>query len=255
MPSLLNLKDQPKSVKMLVVGESGVGKTGALASLAKAGYNLKIADFENGLDPLIAQLADDKEAMGRVSFMQFFEKVKKGRVIAKAADAFVKALDEESDIGPVSKLGSKDVLVIDSYTSFGKAILNEVLRMNNVAKPRIQDWGEAVGRADAILQKLCSDEVRCHVIVLAHFIPEKSEDGGTIKWWPQAVTENQSRTIGRWFNTMVIMKATGSGSKVKRVVVTTPQPRFACKCPWKGVPEEIPIEEGYLPIIKKGERL
>jgi len=193
MPTLASVVDEDKAVKMLVVGESGTGKTGALASLAKAGYNLKIADFENGLDPLIAELRDDPDALARVSFMQFFDKIKKGRVVAKAADAFTKA-------------------------------------------------------------KLTSAETQCHVIVLAHLMPEKAEEGGTIKWYPQGVTENQSRTISRAFNTVVMMKQTGHGHKVKRVVVTTPQPRFACKCPWKGVPEEIPIEEGYLPIIRKGEK-
>jgi len=44
---------QSKSTtKMLFVGDSGAGKTGALASLAAAGYHLHIMDLDNGLDVL-----------------------------------------------------------------------------------------------------------------------------------------------------------------------------------------------------------
>ncbi|KKK98315.1 hypothetical protein LCGC14_2644000, partial [marine sediment metagenome] len=39
--------------KLLNIGDSGAGKTSALACLADAGYRLIIADFDNGLDILI----------------------------------------------------------------------------------------------------------------------------------------------------------------------------------------------------------
>ena len=39
--------------KMLLIGESGSGKSGALASLAAADYKLRILDFDNGLDFLM----------------------------------------------------------------------------------------------------------------------------------------------------------------------------------------------------------
>ena len=35
--------------KLLLVGDSGSGKTSSLASLANAGYNLRILDFDDGL--------------------------------------------------------------------------------------------------------------------------------------------------------------------------------------------------------------
>ena len=47
-------------VKMLFIGPSGAGKTGALASLASAGYNLRILDMDNGLDVLANVLNNPK---------------------------------------------------------------------------------------------------------------------------------------------------------------------------------------------------
>ena len=36
--------------KLLLVGDSGSGKTASLATLANAGYKLRILDYDNGLD-------------------------------------------------------------------------------------------------------------------------------------------------------------------------------------------------------------
>ena len=36
--------------KLLLVGDSGSGKTAALAALANAGKNLRILDYDDGLD-------------------------------------------------------------------------------------------------------------------------------------------------------------------------------------------------------------
>src|SRR5262252_9685406 len=39
-------------VKMLLIGDAQAGKTGSLVSLVKAGYRLRILDFDNKLDVL-----------------------------------------------------------------------------------------------------------------------------------------------------------------------------------------------------------
>ncbi len=51
MPTL----DQHQSaevVKVLVIADSGAGKSGLIGSLANAGYRCFIADMDNGLDVL-----------------------------------------------------------------------------------------------------------------------------------------------------------------------------------------------------------
>ena len=47
--------------KLLLVGDSGSGKTASLAQLANAGYNLRILDYDDGLAILPEFLtADDR---------------------------------------------------------------------------------------------------------------------------------------------------------------------------------------------------
>ena len=56
----LNELKEKMPVKMLLIGDTGSGKTGALASLAKAGYKLHILDFDNGV-PVIASYLNEAE--------------------------------------------------------------------------------------------------------------------------------------------------------------------------------------------------
>src|SRR6185369_4873204 len=51
MPSLSS-HHSSETTKLLFIGDSSSGKTGALASLAAAGYKLRILDFDNGIDVL-----------------------------------------------------------------------------------------------------------------------------------------------------------------------------------------------------------
>src|SRR6185503_5608465 len=48
------------TTKLMIVGPSGEGKTGALASLVCAGYKLRILDFDNGIDNLFNLLTRDE---------------------------------------------------------------------------------------------------------------------------------------------------------------------------------------------------
>ena len=57
MPSLANHQSN-EFTKLLIEGDSGSGKTGALASLVKAGYKLRILDMDNGLDALKQTIHD-----------------------------------------------------------------------------------------------------------------------------------------------------------------------------------------------------
>ena len=56
MPSILD--DTAAPAKILLIGKSGAGKTGALASLVAAGYNLRIIDTDKGVRPLRSLLTD-----------------------------------------------------------------------------------------------------------------------------------------------------------------------------------------------------
>src|SRR5262245_21423933 len=83
--------------KMLVIGDSGTGKTGALASLARAGYKLHILDLDNKVATGILPLAlkDDPKAMGNIDYEACRDKYKSsalGPILDGPATAYVRAL-------------------------------------------------------------------------------------------------------------------------------------------------------------------
>src|SRR4051812_44359341 len=80
MPPLAN-HQSAKTTKLLLMGDSGTGKTGALASLADAGFNLRILDFDNGIDALFNYLTDpkskySKESSARVHYRTLTEQMR-----------------------------------------------------------------------------------------------------------------------------------------------------------------------------------
>src|SRR4051812_13507500 len=95
MPSLANHQSN-EFTKLLVEGDSGTGKTGALASLVSAGYKLRILDFDNGLDVLKQYiLRDCPENISNVEFRTLRDKRKAsadGPVIAGTPKAFVESI-------------------------------------------------------------------------------------------------------------------------------------------------------------------
>ena len=51
MPLIANHKSS-KRTRMLLIGDSGAGKTGSIMSLAAAGFQIRILDLDDGTDIL-----------------------------------------------------------------------------------------------------------------------------------------------------------------------------------------------------------
>lgn len=121
------LTDHPstKAIKMLLMGDSGSGKTGALASLVNSGLKLNILDYDNGLDALRRFV--EPKFLNNVNYHLFQDKFKfQGTTIVGdgAPDAFVrgaKLLAEPwpGGIGRLTEWGPDTVFALDSLTFFG----------------------------------------------------------------------------------------------------------------------------------------
>src|SRR6185436_11498354 len=99
MPTL-DQHQSNRSIKLLLLGDSGNGKTGALASLVAADYKLRIIDMDNGLDPLKTYAPQDK--LKNVSFKTIRDKYKTtqmGPVVDGIPSAYVTALKALDDWG------------------------------------------------------------------------------------------------------------------------------------------------------------
>jgi hypothetical protein len=90
--------------KMLYIGDSGTGKTTSLISLVKAGYILRIFDFDNLLDPLLMVCAGrSAPSSDNIEFMSFRDKMKmteQGPIVdgmPRAYTGFLKALFKWED--------------------------------------------------------------------------------------------------------------------------------------------------------------
>jgi AAA domain len=279
---------------MLLIGDSGSGKTGALASLAQAGFNLRILDLDNGLDILQNLVFGPNSPYplaatpGRITFETLTEPMKNiaGRVVPAKATVWqdtIRMLDcwQEYDRGPDGKpvldpstkkpiiskdLGKlstwteKDILVIDSLTMLATAAFNFDAQLNG--KLGIE-WTQnehrrAIGRAqdfiEKLLQLLYDRSICCNVIVTSHitYVQDQGTAGGSVPGeegpmhgFPSALGRALSPRIPRYFNSVLYVRSTGSGSSARQRIYTRTQGIVNVKssAPLKVKPE-YPIETG-----------
>jgi hypothetical protein len=260
MSTFDNLQASPVT-KLLLIGDSGSGKTGALMSLIAAGYNVRILDLDNGVQVLKDYFINPRSIYLRpmpgiwtaeqaASLRQrlVFETVtdpmtnRNGLLVPKAAKAWQRStelLDKWPGLGGISTWTPQDVLVIDSMTFIAKAAMNFTLAMNARLgqKPYQEDWGIAQGYLDRLLQMLYDDGVNCNVVVNCH-MKLYGPDGGMQKWFPETLGKALSPNIGRYFNTILHARTVGVGEAQKRQIVTTSSAGLELKttCPLRVKP-------------------
>lgn len=216
-------------IKLLNIGESKSGKTGATASLAKAGYNLHFLDYDNGLDIVASALRNDPAALARVryetlrdtiTFVGGIPKVKPPITAYKGAGKTLTDWDAGS-------FTSNDVLILDTLTTFSDAAFNEALqiggRLNQ--RPQLQDYGWMADSVKLFIEMITSDAVPCHVIVNSHirYFSGGEEDQTQARGLPNAKGQEISRIVSRYFNTVVLTRTEGQGPAAKRIISTVPQ--------------------------------
>ena len=224
------------STKVLILGESGSGKSGSLASLASAGYNLRIVDLERGLDILVNVLKDwkangyDKDSLSRIDFIPLVDgRSKDGKLSPVNADAWQKTQQAffhwksgESDFGPVTTWGEKDVFVLDTLGRLSRAALTFVMYLNNALgqQPDGKKFGAAQGLVDNFLQLLWDPAVSCNIVVLAH-VNYQENDVGVQRGFPDTIGKALNPMVGRYFNSVLLAKTKTMPDKTERHVLLT----------------------------------
>ena len=246
MPTLSE-HQSANAIKLLVVGDTGAGKTVALATLANAGFRLFIQDYDNGLDALRHFVKP--EFHKQVFFKTFIDPLSdaQGRIAGipsaatngfKALDAWLEPLEADdpvpdgalnvttppalpgakpgvalkrvANMGGVKQWGPQDVLVIDSLTFLGKACMNHVLALNGHLgqRPTMPDWGDAIAMQENMLAMLYSDTVKCNVVITAHLaFQDDTGLGGGQKGYPSALGSKLPPKVGRYFNSVVLVES------------------------------------------------
>jgi hypothetical protein len=252
------------ATKMLLLGDSGTGKTGALASLVRAGKELRILDFDSGLD-ILSNLLTEKE-LDQVYFKTLTDKMKalpSGLIIPdgqpKAWANGMKLLtkwDDEESFGNVADWPPEVVLVIDSLSFMSQAAMRHILfgagRMGQ--QPWQSDWGEAQRLITSALELLYSSAVRCNVVITAH-IKYIEDQNGVSRGYPDSLGRALPPTISRYFNTVCMAKVVGQGSTAKRVIRTTPDSGIGLKASAvQGLKSEYPLDTGLAEIFNQLQR-
>ena len=206
MPSILDEILSP--AKILLIGKSGAGKTGALASLVTAGYNLRIIDTDKGAKTLRSLLLQPQYPYAAVIRAKGIDLSKAVRFIPidttmtlrsvtrkigdkqtsetilapKNANAWNKVIrlldhwkeDDGTDLGPVYTWGPMDILVLDSFSTLAKCAyyfsqsLNGRLGSRDEGFDYQRDIGAAQAQLTRLLEMLYDSTISCNVIVISH---------------------------------------------------------------------------------------
>lgn len=260
MPSFSSHQATPIT-KLLLLGDSGSGKTGSLACLANAGYKLRILDFDNGLDILHPFLTP--VGVSNVTYVTLTDSIvgsPTGPVPSGIPTAFTRGVSllnhwktPDEDLGPITSWDSSCVLVIDSLTFMSDRCLDWVCAINGRLgqHPQIQDYGVANDRIEKVFEILYSPAVKCNVIVLTHiaYLGGNGLDDG--RGYPMCLGKKLPPKISRYFNTVVRAKAVGAGTALQRKIITTPEFNLDLKSTVPTVlPAELPLSTGLLTIFR-----
>lgn len=244
--------------KMLLIGESGSGKTGALASLAAAGYKLRIIDMDGGLDFLMREMRKRHPAqLDNIEFETVRDKLKSagsaGVIASGIPNGYTKAvsfMDKWSDGTKPSEWGKDHILVLDSLTFFANAAFRWKEALNPGAKDPRQIFYSAQDAVEDVLALLTSDEMQTNVIVTSHVRWMERQDGST-KAFPSAIGGALSPKIPTYFNTLVLCETSGQGATVKRQIKTAPTIFMDLKNPaGTDMLPALPIETGLATFFK-----
>lgn len=262
-------------IRALLAGDSGTGKTGAIASLVLAGYNVHFADFDNGHEILRNVLiAKDASSLARVDVEVFRDEYKMSGAtpVPKDARAWTKGitwLQTTFDKG----LTSNDIVVVDSLSFAAKCAMNYVLKINGrlAAPPWPADWGEAQRLVENAVAAM-SDEQNAHIICTCHIAQVGGKriervgkgadaetiviDEGPVRRLPAMIGKAINPVIPRYFNHMLLCQRVGVGTSAKRTFSTVPQADFELKNTNPGVIRpEYPLATGLADYFKDARGL
>lgn len=245
-------------VKLLFIGNSGAGKTGALTSLVTAGYQLRIIDLDAGLDALFNHVAAvDPTLLKTIQYQTFRDKLKMtsiGTQVAGSPKAYVNTLsalekwpDDDSD---PAKWGEKVVFVLDSLTHLGRAAFLWAKAANPASKDPRQWYKTAQDLIQDLLANITSDSFETNVVVISH-VDMVTMNDNTVRGFASSIGKALGPKIPSFFNTLLLSETSGSGKTVKRRIKTYPTSMIDLKNPAPmRIEAEYPIETGLADLFR-----
>lgn len=262
MPSLADHQGA-SLIRALYIGDPTSGKTGSLTSLVKAGYKLRILDYDNKLSVLkhfVQEQCPDK--LGNVQAITLRDLYKPGKSepillgSPKAYSEGIKFMETWDDGSHPSEWGPNHVFVLDSLSSMARAAFAWAKHMNPVAASgKQQDARQWFFTAQQSIENmvglLTSEAFNAHLIVISHVKLQEMNDG-TVKGWANSIGSALGPIIGRYFNCILLADKAGQGKNVRRVIrtVQTDTIDLITPAPFK-IDGELPLDTGLATIFSK----
>lgn len=213
--------------RILGIGPSGTGKTGSLAALVKAGYNIYLLDMENGSEILNNLLSKKDRSFIEIAYVADRFKVSKLGIVPVGAErAMYQAMKQLEDWHSQLTTDSKAILCIDSLSALGRAAFTwadiitktpEIKDASGRTFRKLRDTRQIYKAAQDLMRpivaSLASRESAYHQIILTHtHIKETRDKEGritSVEYLPKSIGPTLSRELYSYFNTVVEYKKTG----------------------------------------------
>jgi len=237
-------------IKMLLLGDSGAGKTSSLVSLLDAGYKFKVLDMDKNLTSFVlhakktcpAKLANFEYE----SYTDEYKSTQAGLILKGQPKAFTSMLAKLSEWSSIDDLNT--IVVVDSLSAVGRAAFEWAKGMNPMSKDPRQWYGAAQKAIEDMIALLTSDQFRTHVIVITH-VKYAESDLGSQKGYANSLGQALNTVIPRYFSTMLQAEVTGTGNNMKREIRTMPTGIVDLKLPPIDLPSKLPLETGMAQIF------
>jgi len=270
------------SIKMLLVGKPGTGKTGGLISIllddpearlfvlnydgANFGTLVNVATYDPATK---ARRPNADELLSRIQYYSFRDKI--GQIngvpwvtgIPTAFQELGRKLNDWGDgFGGLMSWGPKDWLIIDSVSALCECALRYAAQQGGRLNKRLsfEDYGEAIGRLSLILEMINDEAVTANVCAITHirYIGdlESGKDDKTgkpkeLEALPNALGQKLPQEIGRYFNNIIQVGTLGEGPGTQRWIFTKPQGQLQLRNSNPGaVKDRYPLATGMAELVR-----
>ncbi len=250
---------QDKPLRMLLIGNSGAGKTGSLISLLRAGYTIRMLDMDNNCDSLIELCKHENpsllEKLDVVSLRDKFRASQTmGVEVAGQPRAFVdmlKLLNKWDDGSVPAEWGRDTVFVIDTLNSVGRAAFHWAKGMNPTSKDPRQWYAAGQDTLKTLLEMVTSPDFHPHVIVTSHIDLVEMPDG-TVQGFASSLGKALGPQIAKTFPSLILCEKKGAGKNVRRTISTVPTALLDLKNPKPfALEDSYPLDTGMATIFEK----
>lgn len=273
------------SLRILFMGLPKSGKTASLASLANAGWKIRVLDFDGNVDPLVnftkpsaRSNIEVVDCLDKVSLVDVgggsipsdgVPKMRASRGWSAMAKALNKWPFDDSFCGDWDP--EKVILLIDSATTLALSKVHAIQLANNKDGKRrnFSDYELTQTSIEGLIQALKAD-VKCPVFLTAHLqlvgpdldvaddieneglkarILEEKLKGASKQPWalgPITLGKAQVRTLAAHFSGTALMEALPAAGRQIRL---KPMDGLALGMPIPGLKDSYPIETGWAAIM------